>query len=331
MEYISNPQLKNHYPENFKGTPFGPDGRFRNLAVHYIPGFKDALRWKFFSEKPLAAQKKNESWKPEVITGSQFLQEKKDCLVWLAHASFYLQLGGKKILIDPVFGNIPVIKRGMPPPCPAGEYKHIDYLLISHNHRDHTEEKTLRILSANNPQTKVLTGLKQGSLLKKWLPKNELQEAGWFQQYDTQDAPFEIFYVPTRHWSKRWLNDDNKSLWGGFMIRYKGKTIYFMGDSGYGDHFKLIAEVFPSPDICLMGIGAFMPEWFMGPSHLSPTNSVRAFNEMKGKLFIPMHYGTFDLSDEPFGEPLRVLKELVEKKEIMGEVKVLKAGEVLEV
>ena len=68
------------------------------------------------------------------------------------------------------------------------------------------------------------------------------------------------------------------------MIKYGEKKIYFMGDSGYGDHFKMIAEVFPQPDYCLMGVGAFRPEWFMGPSHISPVNAVKAFNEMQNDL-----------------------------------------------
>ena len=116
-------------------------------------------------------------------------------------------------------------------------------------------------------------------------------------------------------------------LWGGFVIRAAGKTIYFMGDSGYGSHFKEIAKYFPAPDICIMGIGAYSPEWFMGPSHITPENAVKAFNEMGGKTFIPMHYGTFDLADEPFGEPLRKINAL--RPQINGELLTPAVGEIV--
>ncbi|MBC7862091.1 MAG: MBL fold metallo-hydrolase [Bacteroidia bacterium] len=328
MEFKNNPTLKNIYPENFKGSPVNPDGTFKNIGIPYIPGFRDAIKWKS-RKNPMAEQKKTDTWRPEVIYGDHFLHEKQDCIVWLGHASFYLHLHGKKILIDPVIENVTFLKRLISPPCPTSEFKNIDYLLLSHNHRDHCDANTLKIVSSNNPHIKIFTGLGVENNVKKWFPKNEIQSAGWFQQYEIKDAEIKITYVPSRHWSKRWLNDDNKSLWGGFVIQFKDKTIYFMGDSGYGDHFKMIADLFPEPDICIMGVGAFMPEWFMGPSHISPTNAVRAFNEMKGKKMIPMHYGTFDLSDEPVGEPIRILKAIEKQNEINGQLVVLKAGEIL--
>jgi L-ascorbate metabolism protein UlaG (beta-lactamase superfamily) len=104
------------------------------------------------------------------------------------------------------------------------------------------------------------------------------------------------------------LLDTNQRLWGGYYIETGEKTIYFMGDSGYGPHFQLIADTMGTPDIAMMGVGAFKPEWFMHPAHTSPMDAVRAFNEMGGKNFIPMHFGTFDLSDEPLLEPLDWLK-----------------------
>jgi L-ascorbate metabolism protein UlaG (beta-lactamase superfamily) len=328
MEFKNNPALKNNYPANFKGSPVNPDGTFKNIGISFIPGLKDVLKWKS-KKNPLAEQKKNDHWRPEVIYGEQFLDEQKDCIVWLGHASFYLRLNGKKILIDSVLEKITFLKRLIEPPCPAAAFKKIDYLLISHNHRDHCDAGTLKIISSNNPGIKIFTGLGVETVLKKWFPKNEIQAAGWFQQYTIEDAEIKITYVPSRHWSKRGLTDTNRSLWGGFIIQHNEKTIYFMGDSGYGDHFKMISELFPQPGICIMGIGAFRPEWFMAPSHLSPTNAVRAFNELKGKKMIPMHYGTFDLSDEPVGEPIRILKSLEEQNKINGELVILKAGEIL--
>ncbi len=323
-----NPKLKNHFPKGFEGTPFKENGQFRNVDIEFIPQIRHVFKWKF-SDSPDKEAKKNDHWRPEVVHGHHFIHEKEDCIVWLGHASFYLHLGGKRILIDPVYGNVSYMPRLIPFPCRGADLKNIDLLLISHNHRDHCDEKSLKTLLKENPGIKILTGLKMENVLRRWFPNNEIQEAGWFQEFETGVHDLKITYVPSRHWSKRWLKDDNKSLWGGFVIQHAGKTIYFMGDSGYGEHFKMIKEIFPDPDYCLMGIGAFKPEWFMGPSHISPKDAVRAFNELGGKHFIPMHYATFDLSDEAISEPVKTVKDLNSKGKLHGELNVLKPGEVL--
>ncbi|MFN6037264.1 MAG: MBL fold metallo-hydrolase, partial [Bacteroidota bacterium] len=277
---------------------------------------------------PEKQKKINDKWRPKIFFGYDYFHEKNDCIVWLGHSSFYFHLNNKKILIDPVFGSATVVPRLIPFPTPTKEFRDIDYLLISHGHRDHCDSTSLKIISKQNPGMKVFTGLGMEKVLSNWIDKKNIQEAGWFQKFILNDNEIEIFYVPSRHWSKRWINDDNKTLWGGFIIRWKNKTLYFMGDSGYGIHFKQIASVFPNPDYCLMGIGAYKPEWFMGPSHLSPFNAVRAFNEMSGKNFIPMHYATFDLSDEPISDPINSIIELNNKGEISGNLLALRPGEI---
>ncbi|WP_238531649.1 MBL fold metallo-hydrolase [Nitritalea halalkaliphila] len=145
-----------------------------------------------------------------------------------------------------------------------------------------------------------------------------MTEAGWFQRYPLQKKGLEITYLPARHWSRRGLLDENKTLWGGFYIKSKTKSIFFMGDSGYDAHFKLIADALGAPDYAIMGVGAYKPEWFMAQAHISPLDAIKAFNEMGAKTFIPMHYGTFDLSDEPSLEPWDVLWE--HKKTINGKL-----------
>jgi L-ascorbate metabolism protein UlaG (beta-lactamase superfamily) len=154
---------------------------------------------------------------------------------------------------------------------------------------------------------KVLTGLGLHAVIRPWLRENTVQEAGWYQQYTLLDSGLNITYVPSRHWSRRWLWDDNQSLWGGFYIQNGDKSIYFMGDSGAGAHFADIQKNLGSPDYCLMGVGAFKPEWFMHQAHISPSDAITAFNTLQGKYFIPMHFGTFDLSDEPRLEPWDIL------------------------
>ncbi|MCK7555892.1 MBL fold metallo-hydrolase [Chitinophaga sedimenti] len=212
------------------------------------------------------------------------------------------------MLIDPVLFNVSFMKRRAPVPVPVASLRQVDYILISHDHRDHCDAASLKVLSQQNPDATYLTGLRMKTLLHGLTGSNRIQEAGWYQQYRTPEA-INIYYLPTRHWSRRGLGDTNKRLWGGFVIQGAGKTIYFGGDSGMGSHFAEVGQLFPQIDYALIGIGAYKPEFFMSQAHLSPTDAVTAFNDTHAKHMIPMHYGTFDLSDEPLGDPLRVLQQ----------------------
>ena len=166
-------------------------------------------------------------------------------------------------------------------------------------------------------------------LLKQWTNNNNVQAAGWYQAYQTDTSQIEIIYLPARHWSRRYLNDTNKSLWGAYLIRANGKSVYFGSDSGYGTHYQDFAKYFGGVDVALLGVGAYKPEWFMSSSHAGPKDATKAAHEMKAKHFIPMHYGTFDLSDEPLGDPHRTLKTLENEGKIRSQLKLLDVGEVL--
>jgi len=112
------------------------------------------------------------------------------------------------------------------------------------------------------------------------------------------------------------------------MIEKNGKRIYFAGDSAHGSHFKDIGEIFKNIDVALISVGAYAPEWFMGPMHQIPYNAVKAFHATGAKTFIPFHYGTFDVSDEPLGEPEQILNKLNAEGKIKNTLKILKLGEV---
>jgi len=107
--------------------------------------------------------------------------------------------------------------------------------------------------------------------------------------------------------------------------------LYFGGDSGYGSHFREAATLFPQIDIAILGIGAYKPSWFMAPNHMSPQEAVVASNDLQATRMIPMHFGTFDLSDEPPGEPVSSLVSLKEEGKLKAELKILNPGEVLSV
>ena len=322
------------------GNPVDENGLFLNMdTVGYEKAtFSKVLEWQT-SRNEYKNRKDNKSQGTEVVKDDSFLNSEDDMLVMLGHATVFIRLAGKQILIDPILGNVPVpnfeflssSKRFSDFPIDPKKLINLDYILISHSHYDHCDKSSLKLLQKQNPNAKILTGLRMQELLQDWMPKHEIQEAGWFQKYKT-DKKIEIVFVPSCHWSNRGLNDANETLWGGFILKSASKTIYFSGDSGYGNgtHFKKIGELFPDIDVAIIGAGAFAPTWFMKYNHQEPSDTVKAFNDCKAKRLIPFHFGTFDLSDEPLNEPALVLEILQKEKKIqIDELKIVKFGEVI--
>lgn len=324
IRYKSNPGLNTIKPGCQGNQCRG--NRYINYEDVALPGLWKVLKWRF-SRNPQRSEKKNDTWLPEVLKNDSMFTDKSDKIVWLGHATFLITINGKNILTDPVFNDIPFVKRLIGMPCERSSVKHIDYVLLSHGHFDHCDKKSFRTLQEQNPGMKVLAPLNSTKVLHSFNDSIHVQEAGWYQQFRVDDEQIEIYYMPAFHWYKRGFRDDNTMLWGSFVIRCKGRTFFFMGDSGYNTHFREIAELFGSMDYCFMGVGAYKPSFMMKTSHTSPEDAVRAFNDLQGKVFIPMHYGTFDLADEPLGEPLRLLEQMNRTDVLNGKLKVLKVGE----
>ncbi len=240
--------------------------------------------------------------------GKQLKKGDKDTLTWIGQASFLLQLAGKNILIDPVLSKkIAWIKRNSPPGIDWPAMPKINLVLITHNHRDHMDIPTLKKLGSD-PIYLVPKGL--GS----WFTKNNFHrviEMGWWQTEDIEGLT--ITFVPAEHWSRRGLTDINTSWWGGFVIEKNGICLYHSGDTGWFDGFAEIGNRFGHIDIAMLPIGAYAPRWFMKYQHINPIEAIHAMNVLKAKYFVPMHWGTFKLSDEPLDEPPVLLRETWEK------------------
>ena len=322
----SNPELKTIL-SSWQGTPLDQEGRFMNHEFPFIHKFGTVFKW-MTQKNPQKEFKKNDTWKMPVLKDDSFLSSREDMIVPFGHATFFIRLNGKQILIDPVIGKIPATKRHTEFPINPEKLVNLDYVLVSHAHYDHCDKDSLKLIQKQNPNVKFLTGLNMKPLLEKWVNKNEIQEAGWYQQYVT-DSEVEIYFLPSRHWSNRSLGDANERLWGGFVLKSKDKTIYFGGDSGYGDHFKEAGELFPNIDVALIGAGAYSPRWFMASNHQDPEHAVQAFNDIKAKTMIPFHYGTLDQADEPLSEPEKILLSLEKEGKIKQKLKIMKLGEVL--
>lgn len=230
-------------------------------------------------------------------------------ITWIGHATFLIQIGGINILTDPVFGKLgPLFPRISHPGITLAQLPHIDFVLISHNHRDHMEASTLNWLKKKYPNCGFL--VPQGD--KQWFRKRNFErvmESMWWDKhrftasYDGLTR-IEFTFLPAYHWSQRGFFDYNKSLWGSWMITCQNTSIYFAGDTAYSQHFSNIAQEFPVINIALMPIGPCEPRVWMKHSHMSAEDSGQAFLDLKAHTFIPMHWGTYYFGVDFFSLPL---------------------------
>jgi len=327
ISFLRNPALPTVRPGYPGNKLFGSE--FANGEHLFEPKLATLLKWQL-TANPQKDEKKRDTWVPAVVDCTAAFSSTEDMLVWLGHSCFLLRVAGVTLLFDPVlFGSVGLRPRHALP-CPPEAIRSIDYLLLSHGHRDHLDEQSMQLLVRQNPRMQVLSSLRMAPLLRGMVPDLPVQEAGWWQQYDLGPAaPLEITYLPAAHWHRRGLADTNQVLWGSFLIRANDKLIYFAGDTAYADHFEAIEERFGPLDIVLMPIGAYKPAFMMNKSHVNPHEAAKAVNVLRAGHIVPMHYGTFDLSDEPASEPLRQLTEVAAGGMLRGELHAPAVGEVL--
>lgn len=217
-------------------------------------------------------------------------------LTWIGHASWLVQLDGVSLLIDPVFSTSigPGVRRRVPPALDVVALPHIDAQLVTHNHRDH-----LDLPSLSRVRRPIVAGLG----LARFFADSDLEcsELDWWGE--TKVGTVTVRFVPSQHWSRRGLNDANATLWGGFVIETSSARIYHSGDTAYFDGFAEIGRRSGPIDAALLPIGAYDPAWFMSKQHMNPEEAVRAFRDLGAREFVAMHWGTFQLTDEPLDEP----------------------------
>ena len=279
--------------------------RFHNLE-NPDRSFTQVIKWLATRKR-----KKRPAYK-EIIQGKKprHKVEKGLRITFINHSTVLIQWEGKNILTDPIYS-----KRASPfrymgpkrlhaPGIPFEQLPHIDIVLLSHNHYDHMDLPTLEALRDRfNPL--IITGLGNRAYLKKHHFLN-VRELAWWETY--KKGSLEFTFTPAEHFSARWPWDRNKTLWGGFFLRGETQSIYFAGDTGYGQFFKKIAEKLGPPDLALLPIGAFKPRWFMQPAHLSPQEARQAFKDLHAKVWIPIHFGTFNLADDSPDEAPNLVK-----------------------
>lgn len=280
--------------------------------------FLTILKWQF--SKSIRKRKSIFSTLPII---SQNALPEGDYALWLGHASIWLQLGNTTIAIDPVLGDIPLYRRHTLLPIPKKEL-YADIILITHAHYDHFDITSVDYLLKQNPETIVVAPNGFWRYLKGKIDRERCFELEWWESVMIKGLF--ITLTPSKHWSKRTPFDTNKAIWGGYVIQNSEHTLYHAGDSAYGEHFTEIGERFDI-DEAFLPIGAYRPEEIMKHNHLNPPEALQSAEDLRAKTLIPIHYGTFVLSDEPINEPLEWFEELALTRAYPFDTRALNIGE----
>ncbi|MGX5816667.1 MBL fold metallo-hydrolase [Chitinophaga lutea] len=251
---------------------------------------------------------------PILHTNLQALSPQEDVLVWFGHSSYFLQVAGKKFLVDPVFsGNaspIPGSNRAFAGTdgYTAADMPDIDFLIITHDHYDHMDYPTL---SALRPKVRrTICGLGVGAHLERWgYQPDSIAEADWHEDIQLADGVV-AHVLPARHFSGRSFSR-NATVWMSILLETPDMKIYLGGDSGYDTHFAEIGHRFGSVDLALLDNGQYDPKWRY--IHMLPEEVVQAGLDLKARRVFPVHSGKFALANHPWQEPLTRVSVAAEK------------------
>ncbi len=254
---------------------------------------------------------------PTIKTDLKSIPIDKDIVVWFGHSSYYIQIDGKRFLIDPVFS-----KHASPVPimisCFEGtniysveDMPEIDYLIITHDHYDHLDYRTIKKL---NPKIKqVICGLGVGSHLERWDYSNDkIMEMDWNETKDLGDS-FKINSNPTRHFSGR-TTKRNTTLWLSYVLQTPSKTLFISGDGGYDSHFAEIGKKYRKIDFAFLETGQYNEKWKY--IHSMPEQVIQEAKDLNAQKVLPIHWGKFALAEHHWKEPIERLMSSNKKDDL---------------
>jgi L-ascorbate metabolism protein UlaG (beta-lactamase superfamily) len=303
--------------ERALASPQYRDGHFHNPsgATAKLKGNQLATMADFFlggsKRKPhgrIPVLDPRDAWAQPIETGLR--------VTWFGHSTLLLEIDGTRILVDPVFGeraspvNFAGPKRFHEVPATIEQLPPIDVILLSHDHHDHLDPFSVERLAKHG--TPWVTSLGVGARLEAMgITPSLITELDWWESHSLPSKDLTLTATPAQHFSGRGLRDRNITLWSSFVITTPQRTVYYSADSGPMAQFSEIAKRFGPFDLSLVEIGAWHPAW--GDIHLGPVEAVKAFEQLGGGTFLPVHWGTFDLALHPWAEPAETTYQLAEK------------------
>jgi L-ascorbate metabolism protein UlaG (beta-lactamase superfamily) len=287
----------------------------RNRALH-----KRASQFGRLARQSAVTPRTGQAYKPQLVSNHEL------GVTFIGHSSFFVQIGGLNVVIDPNFASwLFVLKRLRQPGIKVRDLPPIDLVLVTHAHFDHLHRPSLRSLveqtrrADGSPPTVVVPH--HVFDLVSDLGFGDVVELNWWNSYRHKGVT--ITHVPARHWGARVISDSHRG-YGGYVVRDGKHSVYHAGDTAYFAGFKEIGRRL-SPELALLPIGAYNPETYRSV-HTSPADATRAFLDLKSKWMVPMHYGSFRLSHEPIEEPLQLLEQEARVAGVEDRVVVLQEG-----
>lgn len=291
-------------------APHGEPGRFFSPWKPWATRFSDLLRWQF-GKNPYAKEKKTHPRVPVVENDGAYLRNggEPPSITWVGHSTFAVQDGGDVFLTDPHWGPRALVPpRLTPPGIPLGAVPEDAFALLSHNHYDHMDAWTVRRLPKS---VRWFVPLGLGSWVRKHGYKGVV-ELDWWQS--SRLGRWTITCLPAQHWSNRLGMRRNSTLWCSFLVDSGERRYYFAADSGYFHGFAEFGRKFDPIDVAFLPIGAYEPRWFMKTQHMNPEEAYRSFLDLGARLMVSMHWGCFDLTDEPVDRAPEVLDEVLARE-----------------
>lgn len=302
VRIAQSPNYRNGQFQNLNPTPQLTDGAT----------FFSVMKEFFFSG---SKRRKPASRLPSVKTDLHTLDPGNNVIVWFGHSSYFMQVDGKKILVDPVFSGhaspLPTSAKSFTgsDAYTADDMPEIDYLFITHDHWDHLDYKTVTRLKPKVKQ--VITALGVGAHLERWqFDAAVIKEGDWKESFDLGGG-FKVNVLPARHFSGRTFKR-NQSLWASFALSTPTMKIYLGGDSGYDTHFAQIGQQYGPFDLAILEDGQYNKSW--KHIHMHPQEVVQAAIDLKAAKLLPVHWGKFSLAPHNWDDPIiNVVKEAKSK------------------
>jgi len=284
--------------------------------VNRVPAIMDIKVWPLLKKQFAKAPNRRPSRNIEVekIDSLEIANYDGDLtrVTWFGHSAFLLEIDGKKILLDPMFGKVPSphpllgsSRYSTDLPIVIEKLPHIDAIVLSHDHYDHLDYGSIQLLKSKTDR--FYTALGVGNHLEEWgVDSDKITELNWWQE--TEFAGITLVSAPARHFSGRGLFDRESTLWCSWVIQGKNDNIYFSGDGGYDTHFKEIGEKYGPFDFSMLECGQYNEMW--QAIHMMPEETVQAAVDLNTEVFMPIHWGAFTLALHDWTDPVeRASKE----------------------